>query len=152
MNGWADDRCTFKNQVYPCSLTCSPTLSSSSPTLAPHPTLAGAHRAAPRLFGSGFSSCPQAGRLRLLSQSQAPWWRRGLTAPLRRAECPGHSAPRAWAAGTSSATVRWVRAQVRPGEGGEGREQHRAPPDSFLSLAEDAELVQCKYLPARGAW
>lgn len=124
---------------------------SSSPSLAPRPTLAGAPPAAPRLFVSGFSSCPQSGPLRLLSQNQAPWWRRGLTAPLRKVACRGHSAPRAWAAGTSSATVRWVRAQVGLGEGGSKGREHKSPPNACLSLAEDAELVQCEYLSAHGA-
>ena len=80
------------------------------------PTLAGALQAALRPSVSACSSCPQADPR--LSQNRAPWWRRGQIAPQRRVGCLGHPAPRAWAAGTSSATARLVPAQVGWGLGG----------------------------------
>lgn len=107
------------------------------------PTLAGARQAALHPSVSAYSSCPQADPR--LSRNWAPWWRRGRIAPQRRVGCPGHPAPRAWAAGTSSATARLVPAQVGWGQGGRtGIQGLLLTP--FLSLAEDAELVQCKYL------
>lgn len=107
------------------------------------PTLAGARQAALHPSVSACSSCPQADPR--LSRNRAPWWRRGRIAPQRKVGCPGHPAPRAWAAGTSSATARLVPAQVGWGRGGRtGLRGLLLTP--LLSLAEDAELVQCKYL------
>ena len=89
---------------------------------APPRTLAGARQAAPHLSVSGFSSCRQADPH--LSRNRAPWWRRGQIAPQRRVGCPGHPAPRAWAAGTSSATARSVGASPGGVGGGVGGQRH----------------------------
>lgn len=120
-----------------------PQCPSFSPPPAPPPTPAGARQAAPHLSASGCSSCPRADPHPSLNQ--APWWRRGQTAPQRRAGCPGHPAPRAWAAGTSYAIARSVRAPWAGEVGrGKGRGIQGLILTLLLSLAEDAELVQRK--------
>lgn len=57
--------------------------------------------------------------------------------------CLGHPAPRAWAAGTSFAIARLVQAQAGWERGGRWGIQGLVL-IPLLSLAEDAELVQCK--------